>query len=446
MENKQRKSLVEHYKPRLTISEAIAKTNGKTLSLNDKTNIASVLANTQAFINYKLNESFLSTSATQKSDIVSLRRFCLDITDVAMPGLIANEVVMVKALPSEAGYIEYLAFVAGTDKGSVKVGDELNGPFKLGAMTDGRRNYTSAKVEDPIDSAATTWTPKYTPIVEGSVYGLTSENKWEAITLVDGSATFTAGKYSEIKYFYDNVVIPQKQLATIKAVKKRILLEAEARRIAIEYSQIAAFTAKMESGTDLGDLLAEAAVAELEFTIDSDIIAMLNEAATDKDELNFNTVVPLGLSRSQHYADFLDVVETASQLVYDATSRFGCNYMICSSSVKKILAQMPAWKASNKEPNGPYFAGTLNHIKVYVSPAIAKGRYFFGFNGKDLQASAGVFAPYMAVIPTQLLGFEDGSMTQGFSTMYAKAILNANLLVAGKLVEEAQVVNTKASE
>ena len=42
----------------------------------------------------------------------------------------------------------------------------------------------------------------------------------------------------------------------------------------------------------------------------------------------------------------------------------------------------------------------------------------------------------MAIIPTQLLGTPDGGLAQGFSTYYAKALLNKNLLVAGKIVDE----------
>jgi len=48
-------------------------------------------------------------------------------------------------------------------------------------------------------------------------------------------------------------------------------------------------------------------------------------------------------------------------------------------------------------------------------------------------SSAGVYAPYMAIVPTMLLGTPDGGLAQGFSTWYAKALLNANLLVAGKI-------------
>jgi len=41
----------------------------------------------------------------------------------------------------------------------------------------------------------------------------------------------------------------------------------------------------------------------------------------------------------------------------------------------------------------------------------------------------------MAIVPTQLLGTPDGGLAQGFSTWYAKALLNESLLIAGKIVD-----------
>ena len=83
--------------------------------------------------------------------------------------------------------------------------------------------------------------------------------------------------------------------------------------------------------------------------------------------------------------------------------------------------------------NGPYFAGTLGSLKVFVSPALEAGKFIVGVNGSDLMSSAAVYAPYMSVVPTQLLQFADGGTTQGWSTMYDLKLLNACLLVAGKI-------------
>mgnify|MGYP003297950584 FL=1 len=73
-------------------------------------------------------------------------------------------------------------------------------------------------------------------------------------------------------------------------------------------------------------------------------------------------------------------------------------------------------------------------MKVYVTPNIDGYAFFLGVNQGALQASAGVFAPYMACVPTQLLGTADGGMSQGWSTMYDCKILNADLLIKAKIV------------
>lgn len=39
----------------------------------------------------------------------------------------------------------------------------------------------------------------------------------------------------------------------------------------------------------------------------------------------------------------------------------------------------------------------------------------------------------MAIVPTQLLGYADGGMSQGWSTLYALEPLNKVLVVAGKV-------------
>ena len=79
---------------------------------------------------------------------------------------------------------------------------------------------------------------------------------------------------------------------------------------------------------------------------------------------------------------------------------------------------------------------TLNGLKVYISPALAAGEFVLGYNGGDMITSAAVYAPYMLVVPTQLLGFADGAMSQGFSTLYDLKLLNKALLVKGRVVDE----------
>lgn len=71
---------------------------------------------------------------------------------------------------------------------------------------------------------------------------------------------------------------------------------------------------------------------------------------------------------------------------------------------------------------------------MYVSPCLGKGEYVLGVNDGDLNCSAAVYAPYMPIVPTQLLGHADGSMSQGFSTLYDLKVLNKDLVVYGKVI------------
>lgn len=40
------------------------------------------------------------------------------------------------------------------------------------------------------------------------------------------------------------------------------------------------------------------------------------------------------------------------------------------------------------------------------------------------------------IVPTQLLGYADGGMSQGWSTLYALELLNKDLLIAGTVINE----------
>lgn len=110
------------------------------------------------------------------------------------------------------------------------------------------------------------------------------------------------------------------------------------------------------------------------------------------------------------------------------------NYMLVASDLVPVLSFIPSFDRANvSEMNGPYFAGTISGMKVFVTPNIEDGKFVIGVNGSKMETSAAVYAPYMAIVPTQLLGFADGGNSQGFSTMYDLQLLNKDLLVAGRI-------------
>jgi hypothetical protein len=120
-------NIVEAYQKKLSISEKVyAKEHGgKALSESKKVAIARVLANTSEYI----TEAFENSVGTQLSNMKTFKKFCLDLTTVALPSLIANDLVIVYPLKSRTGYIQYLQFTAGSNKGGVEQGEVFNDPF-----------------------------------------------------------------------------------------------------------------------------------------------------------------------------------------------------------------------------------------------------------------------------------------------------------------------------
>ena len=251
----------------------------------------------------------------------------------------------------------------------------------------------------------------------------------------------------EVNYIYNNVAIMQNDLPYITVRTKGIYLMAKARRVAINYSQIAAFQAKQEYGQDLGKRLEQVAIGTLKYEIDTEITNLLVENSTYSEDLEFNATVPTGISLAQHYEGFARIIEIGKQKVYAATQKFFPNYMLAGSGLMTILPLTSGFKAANtSNVNGPFFYGTYNGMKVFITPNMDTYSFVLGVNGDDYGTSAAVYAPYMAVVPTSLLQTPDGATTQGWSTLYALEILNKDLLVAGAITFKPQVINISAQE
>ena len=441
-------TLFESYKNRLALSEKMHMQahNGAKMSDNKKLVVAKCLEN----INRCLNEAFESSVGTQRSDLGAYKKFALNLVTVALPNLIAHDLVIVHPMSSYSGYINYIEYVAGTDKGDVKQGELFNSPFGLGeANKKIDEKYTSARVVETVGTDGKV-TPAWTPIVKGAF----GEGKDVKVVKKAGGEEFREFTGEEITglaegdrvaYVYNNEVIPQEKLPTVKAIMKTMPLVAKARRIAIYFSQFAAFQAKTDYGFDLGDQLAEKAVGQLSYEIDNEVVDLLVENAEKSEKLRFNTVQRVGESMFERYEAFAKVIADATQIIYDRTKRFAPTYMIIASDVLPVVQFCKGFTAAPVGAiNGPYMCGTIGGLKVYVSPAIEPGKFVFGVNGSDMASSAAVYAPYMPIVPTQLLGFADGTMSQGWSTLYDLKILNKNLLVAGEIYEDAAEVKNTA--
>jgi hypothetical protein len=446
-----RQNLLETYSRQLKVAEAYVAKNfdGKQISANTQLTTAVLLDNTNRWMTESLG---FNTDATERADLGAWKKFCLNLTNIAVPSLIANDLVIVHPMTSYSGSVAYLEYVAKTEKGGIQKGDVLNSVFGLGEVNDARVNYSSQVIVEEVGSGKTALTPiekglrhtvekedergRKIQVIERNTYKFVKKGEKDLYTdEFDKGAGYEKVAYVSADFQMEHV--PAKDIPTIGPVMKRIPLVAEPRRIAVRYDQITAFQAKTDYGFSLDKQIAEQACGELAFEIDCEIVNMLRDAAFAQEEapLEWSKTLPVGVSKFEHYNGFLEVIEDAKAIIYKRTKKFSANYMVIAANVLPILSFVNGFTAV-KAPkmNGPYKAGELNGLEVFVSPSLEDGEFFLGLNGSDMMSSAGVYAPYMAIVPTQLLGTPDGGLAQGFSTWYAKAILNDKLLVAGRVV------------
>ena len=417
-----RQNLLETYSRQLKVAEAYVAKNfdGKTISSNTALTTAVLLDNTNRW----MTESVDMVAGGSRADMGAWKKFCLNLTNIAVPSLIANDLVIVHPMTSYSGSVAYLEYVAAGEKGDMK-NRMLNSVFAHGEMDEARMNFTTPVVVETLKDGESV---SLTPVGDIKVIkGEYTEGKAVGETKV---------AYRAAEYQMEQV--PATKIPSIKPVMKNIPLVAEPRRIAVKYDQITAFQAKTDYGFSLDKQIAEQACGELAYEIDTEIVDMLYQAAFKnvEDGMEWSKTLPAGVSKFEHYNGFLEVVEQAKAIIYNRTKKFHPNYMVIASDVLPVLRFINGFTAvKNAKMNGPYKVGELDGLNVYVSPILGKGEFFLGLNGNDMMSSAGVYAPYMAIVPTQLLGTPDGALQQGFSTWYAKALLNDLLLVSGRIVD-----------
>lgn len=443
-----RQNLLETYSRQLKVAEAYVAKNfeGKTMSSNTALTTAVLLDNTNRWITESLSNEI---GATTRSDMGAWKKFCLNLTNIAVPSLIANDLVIVHPMTSYSGSVAYLEYVSLTDKGDIKARETVfNSVFKHGEMNDARMSFASQTLVETVGSDAKLAFTADEILADGFTYMDAESHTMKTATYkVNGEYVneYTPAEGDKVAYVIKNfqmTQVPAKEIPAIGPRMKHIPLVAEPRRIAVRYDQITAFQAKTDYGFSLDKQIAEQACGELAYEIDTEIVAMLKDGAakgTTEDELKaltWSKTLPAGVSKFEHYNGFLEVVEMAKAIIYNRTKKFHPNYMVIASDILPVLRFVNGFTAvKNAKMNGPYKVGELDGMNVYVSPIMGKGEFFLGLNGNDMMSSAGVYAPYMAIVPTQLLGTPDGGMAQGFSTWYAKALLNDSLLIAGKIVD-----------
>lgn len=156
----------------------------------------------------------------------------------------------------------------------------------------------------------------------------------------------------------------------------------------------------------------------------------------------------MGVSSKQQAEGFITTLNIAREKMYTMTQKYTPNYMLCAYSVLEVLSFLDGYNPAPFKNNmaGPFYAGTYQDLKIYVSPRMTRDTFVLGLNDGEFQTSAAVYGTFMAVMPTQLLGLSDFANVQGFATGYDLKLLNKCLLIAGTITRNAENVTVTAPQ
>ena len=443
------KSLVESWKERLN---AVAKVT-ENFNYEKKIALAKVLENTQSYLNHHLMES----RATQSSNIGQFKRFALDALTVAIPNLIAFDLVSVQPISNRVGMINYIEYTYNSNKGATAEGTVFADTWRKRPSDP---LFTLASVigeAKPVATAASvTGILNWKPVTPGSV-----TIKHGAVTIVDngsaaltsagitanGSINYVTGEYSytlstadlvsvpTVNYSYNNEYVPAGDVPQVGLQLKSIAVQAKARHLAIQYSFEAGFELSKEYDFDINVELSKMAAGELNHEIDIEITNDLYNIATEDAELVWSKSQPVGVNLVDHYDSFATKLQEGAAKILGLTQRVKPNWLLIGLNVLPVVTTMRAFKdASPKDVTGPYFAGTLNGLKVYVSPSLADSNAFvLGFKGERLFEAGYVYSPYMPIMQSELVTLMDMSSQKGLVTMYATTVVNRHIYIRGKI-------------
>lgn len=392
------------------------------------------------------------------------------IVTAVMPSLVANEIVSVQPLKARSGEIFFLKFTYGSNKGTIKRGDEMFSPITGPANTV---DYTSENVtsEEFATTDATGLSKvegnlSYLPVAPSSVEisdgtsTYTDDGKG-AITVKSGGTTFTAGT---IDYATGHVVLEYSAAlanasltanyqfeftnqgvgATIPEVDVDLhstTISTVARKLRARWLFDAAFELKQTHGVDADVELSAALSSEIRHEIDSEIMNDLLAAASNTDgsaTFTWSQTAPTGVARIDYKDTFVDLLIRMSNTIFANTKRGYGNFIVAGVNVCSIIESMGSRFKPDNSPvkNGPHFAGMLDgRWRVYKNPFYPSDQFVVGYKGSSYLEGGYVYAPYLPLYVTPSVMLDDFVTRKGCMTRYGKKMINPYFYVKGNLVD-----------
>lgn len=408
--------------------------------------------------------------ATNTSNIAARPDF-MELLPLFVQKLYILDVFGSVAMKSRQQMIPYFKFIAENTKGETNAGDILSSPMVNRQGIDA--NFTGRVVKNEIvESASGAFTAgklAYLPVLPNSVTiqtnlaGVTTpyvddgagsilDTTGDPIGTIDystgeieltSSVTLASGDTVKATYQYDNETVGPNADGKYGAQMGKGYLQldefnlvAKAHQLACYWSVYSAFAAQTEYGGNIGDIAKDAAFSELTAEINTKGFQELEQAASFKPQFNWDAS-PV-LSGSVVPSDYLNMfklkLEQASASVYTATNLARPNRLIVGTNTAAYISMINGFQADNTEDTvGPYKLGRLDKFEIYVSPTYDPNKWVMCCKSNDIRRNSALFGEYMPFTDTQAIGLSDGSIQQGYATMFAMEVVNPATVVSGKI-------------
>lgn len=392
------------------------------------------------------DKAIIAEAVTNPANIPVMKNVSIDLITATIPNLVAPELYAVQPIDSPDALVGYWAFEYGDDKGDAQRGDVFNSAMGLGkvspwyssgidkdkpvSLTNNKAFYLGFPTVIP---GSVTFNAANSVTVLHDVPGTDGTGTIDGVGTINyksGFLTPTADVVGTITYKYDNINEPTK-IPTIFAGRKNLRMIAKQHALSTPVSVTAAEIARRSLSTDLRAELMSQGFGELSFEIDTLLLNDLIDAATAYPALTWSVAAPLGVSRTERFADFALVLNQAAAIMGNATGRFYPTHILTDAFGLWVLKGVPGFQetsAANK--TGSYVAGNVNGLKVIVSTRtkMEPGSMFLIHRGSENLDAPGVYSPYIPITSTEWIPSQELGIKKTYYTWYASQITNNSLI------------------
>lgn len=261
----------------------------------------------------------------------------------------------------------------------------------------------------------------------GTVDYTTGVVKWTAPFAVAPTAI-------SVDYEQDNMTVPVEAPEVYLSITS-IPVRANSRKLKTIMAFDAMYDFQIQYGYDSEAETAGLIANFLQYEIDGELIEDMFKGATAA-ATSFNKTVPNAVSLLDHYEGFIVKFNEASNNIFEETRFATATWAVLGLNAAAIVESLAnrGFVASGQTGNGPHFIGTMGNFQVFKTPILSdRDGYVLGYKGDNMFHAGMVYAPYMPLMTTDLLAYENFNVAQGYATAYAKKMINSKLYSKGTI-------------